>query len=104
MDDYRYLEPSDDMNVTEYGRFLDARYTQLQNVARLYGRMAEVSDGGDGARHRFVDHWERYVDAASTVHRVRRELAEYGKLPDDYRDTVTETGQEEAGYESVPDA
>jgi hypothetical protein len=48
--------------------------------------------------------WERYVDAASTVHRVRRELAEYGKLPDDYRDTVTETGQEEAGYESVPDA
>lgn len=104
MEDYRYLKPDEDMSLEEYGGFLDARYTQLQGVARLYGRMAEVSDAGDGARHRFVDHWEKYVDAASTVHRVRRELEEYGKLPDGYADTVAETGQENVGYESGPDA
>ena len=81
MDEYRYLEPPTEMSLEEYGDFLSQRYDQLHNVARLYAEMLDTVDGtGDGAKPRFTQHWEQYTDAASTVHRVRSELRERGKL------------------------
>lgn len=84
VDDYRYLEPDDptaDLTVEEYGAFLSERYDQLHDVAELYVQMLEnVRDAGDGTAGRLAQHWERYMDAASTVHRVKHELTERGKL------------------------
>ncbi len=72
------------MSLEEYDDFLSQRYDQLHNVARLYAEMLNTADGtGDGAKPRLIQHWERYVDAASTVHRVRYELRERGKRDGD---------------------
>lgn len=89
VDDYGYLKPPDpEMTLAEYDRFLSERYDQLHDVARLYGEMLHAVQGeADGASGRLLQHWERYMDAASTVCRVRRELEMYGKLPAGYEVT-----------------
>ena len=106
MDDYRYLEPADpgaELSIEEYGTFLSERYTQLHDVARLYAQMLDTADGtGDGANARLTQHWERYTDAASTVHRVRHELRERGKLDEDSKCWLDEMGDGESSVVDVP--
>jgi len=84
VEEYRYLEPDDpyaDLTVEEYSDFLSERYSQLHDVAALYAEMLDTADGGgDGAKARFTQHWERYTDAALTVYRVKYELEHRGKL------------------------
>lgn len=82
------------MSAEEYGDFLSQRYNQLHNVARLYAEMLDTADGtGGGAKARLTQHWERYTDAASTVHRVRYELREHGKLDGGDRDWLDDMGE-----------
>lgn len=69
--------------MEEYVAVLDKRYDGFQETASLYAKMLESVDSS-GAKARLIQHWNRYTDAASTIHRVKYELAEYGKLPETY--------------------
>lgn len=81
MDDYQYLDPDTDLSLQEYGEFLQARRDDLLAVAELYAACAhQEADAADGATTWYAHHWERYMDAATTVSRVRHELAAAGKL------------------------
>jgi hypothetical protein len=87
VEDYQYLEPPDEddiATVAEYDAFLEERYDELQGVARLYGQILQTVGGDpDGTAPWMLGHWERYLDAASTVHRVRSELRAYDQLEDE---------------------
>jgi hypothetical protein len=83
VDDYRYLEPDDDLSCEEYGEFLKDRFHDLADVAHMYGRF--YRDRGAKYSGRLEQNWKRYLEAADTVHRVYHELHERKKIEGDSR-------------------
>lgn len=76
VDDYGYLEPDDDLTVEEYGEFLKDRFHELSSVAHMYGEFHR--NCGPNESGRLAHNWQRYLEAADTVHRVYHELEERG--------------------------
>lgn len=72
------MEPEEDLDLVEYGEFLEDQFRSLSEIAHMYGRFSEQR--GPKYSGRLEENWKRYLEAADTVHRVYHELKDRGKL------------------------